>query len=164
MLTDFFSKEIIVFLLGAAPVSEVRGAIPVGMLVFGFPVLKTYILATLGNITPVIPLLLFLDRFSKYLMKKSLLLNNFFNWLFERTRVKHSGHFDKWKYAPLALFIFVAIPVPLTGAWSGVIAAIIFGIPFFEAAVSISLGVAVAGVLVVLLTSLGILTASQFML
>jgi len=163
-MLENFQKEIIVFLMGMAPVSEARGAIPVGLLVFGFSTLKTYFLAISGNILPVLPLLIFFKKFSEFLIKKSVFFNNLFTWLFERTRKKHEDHFHKWKYAPLALFIFVAIPLPLTGAWSGVLAAIVFGIPTKEAMFSISGGVIAAGIIVTILTKIGIMTASGLFL
>ncbi len=159
-MIENFQQEILIFLLGMTPVSELRGAIPVGILLFNFSFFKTYLIAVLGNLLPIIPLLIFFKKLSGFLMKKYKFFDDMMNWLFERTRKKHGNHFDKWKYAPLALFIFVAIPLPMTGAWSGVLAAIIFGIPLTEAVISIFFGVATAGVLVSILTKIGAITIS----
>lgn len=151
-----FQQELIVILSGAAPISEVRGAIPLGMLFFNFTPLKAYFLAVFGNLLPIIPLLFFLDRFSAFLMSRFYFMNRLLSWLFEYTRNRHVDHFHYWRWAPFALFVFVAIPLPLTGAWSGAIAAFIFGIPPLQASVSIFLGVAAAALMVLGATLFGI--------
>lgn len=151
-------QEIIVILTGAAPISEVRGAIPLGVLLFDFHPLKAYLLAVLGNLLPVIPLLFFLNFFTSFLMRRFYFFNRLFSWLFDRVRERHADHFHYWKWTPLALFIFVAIPLPFTGAWSGTVAAIVFGIPLWRSAAAISLGVLTAGAIVLALTSFGIYT------
>ena len=78
-----FKQELMVILSAAAPISEVRGAIPLGMLFFHFGPIKTYLLSVLGNVLPVIPLLFFLERFSEFLMHRFYFINRFLSWLFE---------------------------------------------------------------------------------
>lgn len=153
-----FEQELIVILSAAAPISEVRGAIPLAMLLFDFHPLKAYLLGVLGNLLPILPMLLFLEHFSDFLMRRSYFFNRFLSQLFEYTRKNHADHFHYWGWAPLALFIFVAIPLPLTGAWSGVVAAFVFGIPLWRAFSMISLGVGAAGLIVLALTLLGVYT------
>jgi len=143
-----FQQELLVIFSGAAPISEVRGAIPLGIFLFNMSPLKVYLLAVLGNLLPVVPLLFFFNYFSEFLMRRSYTLNRLLSWLFEYTRQRHDSHFHYWRWAPLALFIFVAIPLPLTGAWSGSLASFIFGVPLHRAAVIIFLGVLTAGLLV----------------
>lgn len=155
------AKELIVFLLGAAPLSEVRGAIPVGILIYNFSALKTFLISVAGNIAPVLPLLILFKKLSEFLMSRFYSCNKFFNWLFEYTKKKHGDHFDRFKYVPLALFVFVAIPIPGTGAWSGVIAATVFGLSITEGFISVSLGAIAAGVIVTALTELGIFTVNS---
>lgn len=162
MILEPLAEELITILLGMAPISEIRGAIPLGIFVFHFSPFKAYLLGLLGNALPVIPLLFFLGRTSDFLIHRFYFFNRFFTWLFEHTRRKHEDHFHCWKWAPLALFIFVAIPLPLTGAWSGVVAAFVFGIPIRRAALSIFLGIAAAGAIVLGLTYFGIYTANSF--
>lgn len=145
-------NELIIFFTAALPLSELRGAIPLAILKFGFSPSKALGLGILGNILPVLPLLLGLEKISEYLSHKFYWFNRFFSWLFERTRIKHSGHFTYW--GDLALFIFVAIPLPLTGAYSGAVAAFVFGIPFKHAFWSIVLGVVTAGLIVTAVTIL----------
>lgn len=155
-------QEIIVILLGALPISEVRGAIPTAVFAFHFGFLKAYFLAVLGNLLIIIPALFFLHKLSDFLMRRIYFINRFLTWLFERTRRLHQDHFHYYDWAPLALFIFVAIPLPMTGAWSGVVAAFIFGIPFWRSVLSIALGVLAAGIIVLIITSLGWLTFHSF--
>ncbi len=157
---EIFKNEIIAILLGLAPISEVRGSIPYGLFGANFSPIKAYILAVIGNVLPVLPLLFFLEKISQYLTRKFYFFNRFFTWLFEHTRTSHQDHFHYWKYMPLALFMFVAIPFPLTGAWSGSVAAVIFGIPPKTAGFSIILGILTSGLIVLLLSLLGLKTLS----
>ena len=145
-------NELITFFIAALPLSELRGAIPLAILKFGFSPPKALVISVLGNILPVLPLLLGLEKISEYLSHKFYWFNRFFSWLFERTRIKHSKHFTYW--GDLALFIFVAIPLPLTGAYSGAVAAFVFGIPLKHAFWSIALGVLAAGLIVTAVTVL----------
>lgn len=146
-------NEIITLLVAALPLSELRGAIPLGILGFGFGSLKAFLLGVIGNILPIFPILIGLEGVSNYLSKKSYRFNHFFTWLFNRTRSKHGNHFHYW--GELALFIFVAIPLPLTGAYSGALAAFVFGIPKKHAFWSIVFGVLLAGVIVTFATLVG---------
>lgn len=146
-------NEIITFILAALPLSELRGSIPLAILKFDFTPTKAFLISFLGNALPILPLLIGLEKISGYLSKKSRWFNTFFSWLFQRTRYKHENHFHYW--GDLALFIFVAIPLPLTGAYSGAIAAFVFGIPKKHAFWSITLGVLAAGLIVTFVTLLG---------
>ena len=107
---------------------------------------QTYFIAIIGNIIPVVFILKYIDSISKYLMSRSKFFNKFFTYLFEHTRKKHNGKFEKW--GALALITFVAIPLPVTGGWSGALAAFVFGIPFKKALPLISFGIMIAGVIV----------------
>jgi len=146
-------NEFITFFTAALPLSELRGAIPLAILKYGFSPYKAFIISALGNILPVLPLLVGLEKISEYLSHKFYWFNRFFSWLFERTREKHKDHFHYW--GDLALFIFVAIPLPLVGAYSGVVAAFVFGIPLKRAFWSIVLGVLAAGLIVTAITIFG---------
>lgn len=146
-------NEIITLLVAALPLSELRGAIPLGILGFGFSPLKAFLFSVIGNILPILPILIGLEGVSKYLSKKSYRFNRFFIWLFDRTRSRHTNHFHYW--GELALLVFVAIPLPLTGAYSGAVAAFVFGIPKKHAFWSITFGVIFAGLIVTFATLLG---------
>jgi uncharacterized membrane protein len=142
--------ELVVMIVGALPVSELRGAIPLG-LYFGMPISKAFLLGVLGNIIFVAPALFLFEPISSFL-RKFKVWARFFEWLFERTK-KNSDAVQK--YEALGLFLFVATPLPMTGAWSGVIAASLFKIKFRYAFPAIILGIISAGIIVSVLCSLG---------
>jgi len=144
------NKEIAVVVLAALPISELRGAIPLGI-ILDFSPLKTYFLAVLGNLLPVIPLLFLLEPVSKKL-RHIKLFDRFFTWFFERTK-KKAGLIEKFE--ALGLILFVAIPLPITGAWTGCAAATLFKIRFRYALLSIVLGVLIAGLVVLGLSLAG---------
>jgi uncharacterized membrane protein len=146
-------KEYIVMIVGALPISELRGAIPLA-LSFGMPLAKAFWLSVLGNSLIVAPALFLFDPISNRL-RKFRLWSRFFDWLFERTK-KNSDSIQK--YEALGLAIFVAIPLPMTGAWSGVVAASLFKIKFRYAFISIVAGVLGAGLIVAALCGLGIMS------
>lgn len=146
-------KEYLVMIVAALPVSELRGAIPLG-LSFGMPIAKAFWLSVLGNIIPVAPALFLLEPVSTQL-RRFKIWSRFFDWVFERTK-KNSDSIQK--YEALGLAIFVAIPLPMTGAWSGVIAASLFKIRFRYAFIAITAGVIGAGLIVSLLCALGIMS------
>lgn len=149
-------KEAAVMITGMIPVFELRGAIPLAMSVYKMTVWQAFFWGALGNILPIPFLAIFLERISNYLSKKSQLFNRFFTWLFERTRKKHSHKFEVFE--EIALVTFVAIPLPMTGGWGGVVAAFIFGIPPKKAIPLIILGVLLAGIIVsVFMTGLRII-------
>jgi uncharacterized membrane protein len=146
-------SELIVFLISMTPVSELRGAIPLALTLYHLPWWKAFLISVIGNILIILPVIIFLEKSSELLMRKSKVLNSFFNWLFERTRKKISKSYDK--YRNLALLIFVAIPLPMTGAWTGSVAAYLLGLSKKEAFIYIGLGVVGAGIIVTLTTLLG---------
>lgn len=137
-------KEAVVLIIAALPVSELRGAIPAALM-FGFTPLKAYCIAFIGNVIPVIPLLFLLEPVSNWL-RKFPVLKNFFEWLFERTKRK-AGLVEKFE--AIGLILFVAIPIPVTGAWTGCVAATLFKIRFRYAFPSICMGIALAGLIVI---------------
>ncbi|MBC7084983.1 MAG: small multi-drug export protein [Methanomethylovorans sp.] len=156
MLISFFSDFphwLATILLSSIPVSELRGAIPIAILQYQMHPAQAYILAVIGNMIPVIPLLLYLEPVSNYL-RRFKFWDKFFNWLFNRTHRNHSATFEK--YGTLGLAIFVAIPLPATGAWSGCAAAFVFGIGFRHALFAITIGVLIAGLIVTTVTLGGI--------
>ena len=149
------SPKIIIFLLSMLPISELRGAIPLGVKVYDIPIWTAFFWAVIGNIVPVILILFGLDFLvNKILVHKVYFFNRFFTWLFEKTKRRHIKKFERWK--DFALVVLVAIPLPFTGAWTGALAAFVFGIPPRRAIPLIVIGVLVAG-LVVSLATMGII-------
>lgn len=137
------------------PIGELRVAIPVGMTVYDLPFWSAFLWSFIGNIIPIFFVIWGLDLLiNKSAVHRIYFLNKFFNWLFERTRKKHTKSFERWQN--LALVVFVAIPLPGTGAWTGALIAYVFGIPLKRAFPAIALGVLIAGTIVTLIT-LGII-------
>jgi len=146
-------KEVVVIIVGAFPITEVRGAIPLA-LYYGMSWSKAFWLSVLGNVSFIAPALFLFEPVSSRL-RKFKPWSRFFDWLFERTK-KNADTIQK--YEALGLAIFVAVPLPMTGAWSGVIAASLFKIRFRYAFVAIVAGVLGAGLIVLTLCTLGIIS------
>lgn len=144
-------KEYVVMLVAALPISELRGAIPLG-LSFGMPIHKAFWLSVLGNSLFVAPALFLFEPVSARL-RRFKIWAHFFDWVFARTK-RNADVIQK--YETLGLAIFVAIPLPMTGACSGVIAASLFKIKFRYAFIAIVSGVICAGLIVSTLCALGI--------
>jgi len=143
-----------IFLLSILPISEVRGAIPYGIAVLKLKALPVFLISLFGNLLIGFFLLFILEKLFSFLSLKFKILKQFFDWLFERTRKKFSPYHQKWQN--LGLCLFVALPLPFTGAWTGSLAAFLFGIKKKGALISISLGVLIASILVLALTLLGV--------
>jgi len=154
-------EEIKTILIAMSPIIELRGAIPMALFQYHLSPYSAFFFSVLGNMIPCLFLLLCLEKFSRYFSSKSPLFKKIITWFFERTRKKHSEKFNKSK--ELALVLFVAVPLPMTGAWTGSICAFLFDIPFSRALPLIFLGVVIAGIVVTLL-SLGIINFNNFAL
>lgn len=146
-------KEYVVMLVAGLPLSELRGAIPLA-LSLGIPLLKAFWLSLVGNLIPVAPLLFLLEPVSQRL-RRFRIWARFFDWFFSRTQKKADLI---QKYEALGLAIFVAMPLPLTGVYSGVVAASLFKIRFRYAFLAITAGVIIAGLIVSVLCALGLLS------
>ncbi|UCE18056.1 MAG: small multi-drug export protein [Gemmatimonadota bacterium] len=150
-------KELVTICIAMLPVSELRGAIPWALAPppfgGGMTWSEAYSLAVFGNFIPVIPLLLFLEPASNRLRRYPV-FDKFFEWLFTRTRRR--GKIVE-RYEAIGLILFVAIPLPITGAWTGTVAAFIFGVRFWYALPAVVAGICIAGC-VVTLASLGIIS------
>lgn len=142
--------EIIVLIISMLPIFELRGGIPVGF-ILKIAWWKTYLIAVFGNLILIPPVLFFLDPVSNALRSRMKLADRFFEWLFARTRRKTEAGLRRYGLF-LGLMFFVSIPLPVTGAWTGCVAAFIFGIKFRYAFPSISLGVLIASIIVSILT------------
>jgi uncharacterized membrane protein len=146
-----FSKELVVLIIAALPIFELRGALPVAINLFHFPWYYALPLAIIGNLLPVPVILLFLDAISRCLSKVGF-FDRFLRWLFEQTR-KRVGVIERYERIGLALF--VAIPLPFTGAWTGSLIAVLSGLKFKHAMLSIFIGILIAGIIVTCLSLLG---------
>lgn len=134
--------------VAALPILELRVAIPLGFSL-GIPLGRLYLWALLGNLIPVLPLLLFFKYFFHHL-ENIKFIGKFFKWWFRRVERK-SKLIERWGFWGLVLF--VAIPLPITGAWTGTAAATLFEVGIKRAFLAIFLGIAIAGVIVSLVVS-----------
>jgi uncharacterized membrane protein len=146
------SPEAVVLFLAMLPIFELRGSVPVGILLFELPVAQTAVYSIVGNMLPILPILFLFEpvyrRLSRYPS-----FERFFEWVFRRTRRK-GRVIERLKV--VGLILFVSIPLPVTGAWTGSVAAFLFRIPVWQAIPAILCGVMIACV-VVTLASLGII-------
>ena len=144
------SSEIKVFLIAMIPIFELRGAIPIGVLTYQLPLWKVFPIAIAGNMIPIFFILLFFDLITKLFFKVPFLKKTL-EAIFRRTR-NRSAIIEK--YEEIGLMFFVAIPLPITGAWTGSLAAYLLGLSFWKSILFIFFGVIIAGVVVSFLTSL----------
>jgi len=140
--------EIATFILAMLPISELRGAIPYGITIGGMSWQKTFAIAVAGNALPVVPILYLIGPVSDWL-RRFPVFDRFFTWIFARTRRK--GEMIQ-RLEAVGLMLFVAVPLPVTGAWTGSLAAFLFGLRKPLAIPAILLGVLLAGVIVTLAT------------
>jgi len=140
-----------VFCIAMLPIFELRGAIPwgMGMERASLNLWQVFALAVAGNMAPLFFLLPVL-RLAERLMTRSGALKRALDWLFARTRSR-SAVIEK--YEELGLIIFVAIPLPVTGGWTGAVAAYLLGLSYWKSMLCLFAGVCIAGVVVTFLSS-----------
>jgi uncharacterized membrane protein len=147
-----FTPELAVFITSMLPIIELRGALPLAINVYHISWIKAFIIAYSGNLVPV-PLILWLLKPLTTLLSRIKPVEKLFSWIFERTRKKSSTMIER--YEEIGLLVFVAIPLPGTGAWTGALIAFLFGLDFKKSCLVIALGVFIAGVIVTSLCLLG---------
>ncbi len=145
------SKTLIVFIVSMLPIVELRGALPVAINVFHIPWYFALPIALVGNILPVPFLLLFLG-FVRRVAAKMGVFGNVLEWVL--SLAMRRGRLVE-RYGRIGLMLFVSIPLPVTGAWTGSMVAFLLGLRFRDALLSISLGVLLSGVIVTVLCLLG---------
>lgn len=177
-------KYLIVFAVSMIPLIELRGAIPIAASI-GLDLIPSYAVSVVGNLIPVPFILVFIKLVLAFMKKRGILVG-LVEWV-ERKAIKGAdkigrgdtqgeaadGEADargtarsarnKELGALIGLFLFVAIPLPGTGAWTGSLVAALFGMNRWKAFLVIALGVLTAGVIMAL-ASLGVLSALRFLL
>ena len=139
------------------PVLEIRGAIPVGI-AHGLDAWTAYIVGFIGNMLPI-PFLILLTRHVIEWLKKHNILVKFTTWL---ERKGHEKGEKVRQYSFWGLLIVVAIPLPGTGAWTGALVASLLNMRLKDALPAITLGVLIAGGIVVAVT-MGVISASALL-
>lgn len=154
---DFFDVLKVIG-ISMTPISELRGAIPIAIGVYDFPWYTAYFLGVIGNLIPIPFILLFLNSIIP-LLRRIHFMDKLIDWFFART-MSRGKTVERYKW--LGLMLFVAIPLPITGAWTGAILAVLLGLKFRYAFTSILVGVLIAGALVTAATMLGWAVADLF--
>jgi len=152
-------KWIEVIVVSALPVSELRGGIPLAIY-YGFDPLHAYLIGVAGNLIPVPFLLLFLNLIEEKILKKWSITSPLYLKI-EKKVLNRKKLIDKYGY--FGLLLFVAIPFPATGAWTGCLLATSLKMDFKKSILFISLGVFVAGMIVVSAVN-GILSFLSFLI
>ena len=139
---------VMTMLVSMVPIIELRGGIPYGVAA-DLPVWLAYIAAFIGNLIPVPFILVYIRQVFKWIRRHMPGLNRFIDKLEKKAHLKGS---TMQKYQYLGLAIFIAIPLPGTGAWTGALAAAFLDMRLKKAFPAAVLGVAVAGLLISVIT------------
>jgi len=155
-LIQFFQHHLqdprlVTFLLAMTPVGELRVALPWAMTLGNLSWVQSFFWSIAGNFLIAIPLRLFLEPVSNFLMRSST-GERFFHWLFIRTRRK-GKLIETFEF--LGLMIFVGIPLPVTGAWTGCVAAFLFGLSYRKSFLAILAGLFMSATIVSIITASG---------
>lgn len=140
-------KEVAVFIISLLPILELRGGL-IAARILGVEFIKAFIICYIANIIPVPFILLFINylfnKMSKWKPTKKIV-----DWLSNKT-LKKKDQIDKYGY--FGLFLFVGIPLPGTGAWTGSLLAILLNLDKKKSFITIAIGVLAAGIIMSLLS------------
>ncbi|MBU3193161.1 COG2426 family protein [Clostridium algidicarnis] len=143
-----FSQLLKVFIFSAIPLTEQRAAIPIGIAQYGLDPVATMIASFLGSLLPVPFILLLFNVIFKW-MKKYKFFNPL-NKIIEGKIQKGSGKMEKYK--ELGLIIFIGIPLPTTGLWTGSAVAAVLGLDFKKSMLCAAIGGLMSAIIVTLIT------------
>jgi uncharacterized membrane protein len=138
-------------ILSALPVTELRLSIPVAIHVWKLTPVAAFAFALLGNFLPFFPLYFGLDALRRLTQRHAPWLTRFIDGAIARAKGRVSKKYAR--YGAFALFLFTAIPLPLTGLWTATLAAVALKVPLRYALAGIGSGIVVAGVLVTLVSA-----------
>lgn len=150
---NFLPGWLQVLLVSAVPLVELRGAIPWGIFVLKMDPIQTMLLSIVGSILPAPIILLFVQTVLGW-MRTSKHFMHFAEWL-DKKAAKGSKKIAEYKF--WGLMIFVAIPLPGTGVWTGCLGASVLEMKFWRAMLCVFLGSCIAGVIVTVLCEMGML-------
>ena len=162
-MSSLFFQLLSVLVLAVLPMSEVRGALPYGILVAKLNPLLVFVLSITGNIFVIYPLLTLLNKIEKFLLEKSDL--RFFGGTLEKVVSGYIVFTEKVRrrvkpyvnrYGVVGLTLYTFAPLPFTGAWTATLAAYLLGVERKKAFGSIAFGVVLAGLLILVMIYLGV--------
>ena len=142
-----FGKEIVVFIISLLPILELRGGLIAAALLNLSP-LKSYIICIIGNLLPIPFILLLINKILLW-MRNSKHFNKIANWLDKKVE-KHKGQIEKYGY--LGLILFVGIPLPGTGAWTGSLIASVLEMDKKKTFLAVCIGVVMASIIMMILS------------
>lgn len=142
-----FGKEILVFIISLMPILELRGGL-IAAALLGLSPLKSYIICMIGNILPVPVILLLINKVLSW-MRTSRHFSKIANWLDKKVE-KHKGQIEKYGY--LGVILFVGIPLPGTGAWTGSLIASVLEMDKKKTFISVCIGVVMASIIMMILS------------
>ena len=146
-LGSFMPREVFIFLVSMVPLIELRGAIPIAV-ALNMPKISSYIICIIGNMVPVPFIYLFARKVLEWGADKKY-IGRFFTWCLEKGHKAGRKLQEKagTKGLFIALLLFVGIPLPGTGAWTGTLAASILDMDFKSSIIAVLLGVLLAAVI-----------------
>jgi len=151
---DFFPEWFQIFFGSMVPFLESRYILPYAMWEFNWQWWEAFPLAIIGNILPIPFVLIFFKYVEKYL-RNFVFWSNIMDKIFERTRIRANKKIEN--YETLGLLLFVAIPLPFTGAWTGSLIAYLFDLNFYRSLLIIFLGIIISVSIMIVLYSMGII-------
>ena len=135
----------VVIFIAMVPFVELRGAIPAAVAIYNMPLWEAFVFSVIGNMIPVPIILFYLGDVERFLRRWKT-WERFFDRLYARTRSRAMKRIERWE--ELGVIIFVAIPLPFTGAWTGSLIAYLFDLDFKKSFLCVLAGVLIAGVIV----------------
>ena len=152
-MLGFLPEWFRIFFFSMIPWLESRYVIPFAMDSLGWPWWQAFPIAVIGNMLPIPFILLFFHHVEKWLRNYNF-WTKLMDWLFARTRDRASKKIKRYEY--LGLLVFVALPVPFTGAWTGALIAYLFDLKFTKSLITIFIGVLISASVMSLITLTGI--------
>lgn len=147
--TVAYWKEILVFIISLMPILELRGGIIAARLL-GLSALPGYLISIIGNVIPVPFILLLITKILAWMKNSKIsFFNKIANWLDEKVE-KHKGQIEKYGY--WGVVIFVGIPLPGTGAWTGSLIASVLNMDKKKTFFSVLVGIAMASIIMMTLS------------
>ncbi len=135
------------------PISELRGAIPLGILAYHMNPALVTIASIISNMVPAIAIIMFFDSILPWVKERFPSIGRFVERFSQMRKEKNRKKIERYGF--FAIIAFVAIPLPLTGAWTGSLLTVLFEMPKFKSILAVAIGVTIAGMIVTLSILLG---------
>ena len=144
-----YGREILVFIISLMPILELRGGLLAAALL-GLDPLPSYIISIIGNVIPVPFIILLITKVLTWMKNSKVnFFNKIANWLDEKVE-KHKGQIEKFGY--LGVVLFVGIPLPGTGAWTGALIASVLNMEKKKTFVAVLAGIVMASIIMMILS------------